>query len=259
MTTTRRELLGLLAVLPAAAADFWEKEPDFLKWSAKDIDKLLTNSPWAQKAFIALQGGGGAGGPGGGGGGRGGGGGFPGGGGGGGGRPGGGFPGGGGQMQGGPRAMEFMVRWFSAQPVKEAMIAAQLQNEGARLSDEMQAFLDRRETHYILTVSGFRGMMGQRFKENQERLAGFATLERKDKEAIGAEKAEARDQGNQAIDLAFYFPRTDPITEADKDVEFVFKPGGRRGEGGGQGAGPRLEIKRKFKLKDMFYEGELAI
>lgn len=283
MIITRRGLLGLFAALPAWAADFWEKEPDFKKWSAKDVDKMLNNSPWAQKTFVAMRGGGGGGGfAGGGGGGRrgggggvpggaGGGGGFAGGGGGGGGRRGGG--GGGGDVPMGPPPMEFIIRWHSSRPVKEAIIASRLQMEGTEMTSDMQAFLDREESHYILTVSGMPARMGQRFVANPGRLASFATLERKGKEPLTAESAEASEQPNQTVNLAFLFPRTEAITAADKEVEFIFKPapgGGGQGRGGqgGQGGdgqarqrqgGAGLEIKRKFKLKDMMYGGTLSL
>ena len=46
--------------------------------------------------------------------------------------------------------------------------------------------------------------------------------------------------------MYFLFPRTDPITIADKNVEFVMKT-------------ERLEVKRKFNLKKMIYNGELSL
>ena len=92
--------LGLIGVAILSAAGFWETK-DYTQWSAKEVRKILNNSPWAKKASLSFGGmggpggqgsrggagggrGGGGGGRGGGGGGRGGGGGIPGGGGGGG-------------------------------------------------------------------------------------------------------------------------------------------------------------------------------
>ena len=77
--------------------------------------------------------------------------------------------------------------------------------------------------------------------------------------------------------LVYAFPKTDAITVADKEVEFVTKlcrpGGGGFGGGGGRGGAPGaapgappapssgcdLNVKKKFKLKDMVYNGELAL
>ena len=75
--------------------------------------------------------------------------------------------------------------------------------------------------------------------------------------------------------MLFSFAKTDAITLADKEVEFVTKlcsqgfgrgaPGaGAPGAGapGGQAAGAsncQLNVKKKFKLKDMVVKGELAL
>jgi len=75
--------------------------------------------------------------------------------------------------------------------------------------------------------------------------------------------------------MLYMFPKTDAITIADKEVEFVTKlcsrGGGGFGGGGGRGAAPgaapaaagasncQYSVKKKFKLKDMMYNGELAL
>jgi hypothetical protein len=65
--------------------------------------------------------------------------------------------------------------------------------------------------------------------------------------------------------MIYVFPKTDPITIDDKEVEFVSKLcgagfGGRGAAGGGAPAGNcTLNVKKKFKLKDMLYNGELAL
>ncbi|MEZ5365513.1 MAG: hypothetical protein R2748_25080 [Bryobacterales bacterium] len=283
---TRRELLGALGALPytvagLAAADFWEKS-DYTSWDEKDVQKMLFDSPWAQKALFARpQMGGGQGGYGGGGGGPGGmgvggrpdgsGGAFGGAGGGGGRRGGGGgFGGGQGGGPGGPGFMQMSlyVRWNSALPVKQAMAAGELQAEGATLDDKMKEYLARHETHYVLNVVGLPARM-QRMTEDAERLKQTAVVHIKDREPILASGAQAQVAGEQ-LSLFFLFPREgNPITLDDKEVEFVMKLGGGRrpqAEGTEQaqaerpmrgGGGP--EIKSKFKLKDMVYKGELAL
>jgi hypothetical protein len=98
-------------------------------------------------------------------------------------------------------------------------------------------------------------------------------------------------QGGSAL-LVFSFPKSEAITLADKEVEFVSKlcsqsfggfgggggggavpqngplfsmqgggGGGRGGQAGGANATPacNLTIKKKFKLKDMAVKGEPAL
>ncbi len=259
-TLTRRGLLGLFAAVPAWAADFWDKQPDYRKWGSRNIDKMLQNSPWAQRVTAPMprgggeeggrrRGGGGLGGPGGGAGGF-------------------GVPTGGGRqdtrgggVQGGPSQMELVVRWESAAPVKQAIVASQLQAEGAELTDQMTAYLDQAEEFYILTLSGLPPRMGRSLLENPDGLKELARLERKGLDSILPEQAEARDSNGQAVALYFMFPRSAEITVADKEVEFVFKmtPGrGSDGERGGRSGGG-FEVKSKFKLKDMLYSGELSL
>lgn len=79
--------------------------------------------------------------------------------------------------------------------------------------------------------------------------------------------------------MLYMFPKTDAITSADKEVELVTKLcsrgfggfGGGGGRGGAPGAGAgappaagggancQYNVKKKFKLKDMVYNGELAL
>src|SRR5439155_19214477 len=37
------------------AADFWEEKP-FLTWSDKEVDRIITDSPWAQRLTVVNQG-----------------------------------------------------------------------------------------------------------------------------------------------------------------------------------------------------------
>ena len=167
-------------------------------------------------------------------------------------------PGGGGVM-----TMSVFVRWHSALPVKEAIVATQLLAEGAQVDDEMREFLARQETHYIVNVLGLSARM-QRIAEDTELLKEFATLHLKGRDPILASGAQAAVNGDQ-LSLYFLFPREgNEITPDDKDVEFVMKLGGRPAQGEGEQerrgpGGPGIEFKSKFKLKNMMYKGALAL
>jgi hypothetical protein len=67
----------------------------------------------------------------------------------------------------------------------------------------------------------------------------------------------SRPRGVSSV-MVYMFPRTDAITAADKEVEFVSKLCAGGGLGGGA-ATCQYNVKRKFKLKDLTYNGELAL
>lgn len=255
MVTAALRLFLLLGLMTSVgfAADFWITK-DFLQWSEKEVTKMLTNSPWARTVSITMGGGGGmrggmgrgrggGGGPGGGAGGVGGGG-IPGAGGGGGTRVPGGYGGGGPGGGGGGMQRNFVVRWLSARPVKEALVKARYGQE-AGTAEDGRAFINRAETHYVIAVSGFPGRMAQMGQRNPERFKQGSFLKRKNKENISPEDFRIRG-GEQEAEVVLSFSRTHEITLADKDVEFQMKMG-------------QTNIRRKFKLKDMIYNDNLEL
>ena len=250
-----RILLRSIAItsLSAAAlwaADFWESK-SYTEWSKKEVGKLMTNSPWAQKVTVYMSGGRGGGGFGGGGGRGGGGFGDPGGGGGGGGRGGGVFggPGGGGGVLGGPGggagpapSMNVIVRWFSSIPVKQAMVRSNYGAEAATAQEAIE-YLARQETHYIVAVAGLPERMAGFVQRNPDALKENTMLKRKKKEPINPDDVQTQER---TANFYFMFPKTDAITVDDKEVEFIMKT-------------QRFEVKRKFKLKNMVFNGELSL
>ena len=247
--------LGLIGIAILSAAGFWETK-DYTQWSAKEVRKILTNSPWAKKVSLSFGGMGGPGGQGsrggsgggaGGGRGGGGGGGFPGGGGGGGDnvRMSGTGEGGYGRAGGGqrPPQLELTIQWSSALPVKRALMRGRFGNE-AHTAAEAKQFLQRRETHYLVLVSGFSGRMAS-MSQNTDRLRETTSLKRKNKDPIRPEIVKMHKR-EESVTLFVSFPRTDPIALEDKNVEFEMKLGS-------------MTLKRKFKLKDMIFDGKLEL
>jgi hypothetical protein len=258
-------LLGL--GLTAFAADFW-KDKAYSQWSDDEVTKMLSSSPWAQstKASASNQGmgqrGGGGGSRRGGGGGMGGpriG--FPGG--------GGGYPGGGGGNPrggggGGMPSFTATIRWQSALPVREAL----LRQSGVTKTDDSQVTekLTAPVTRYVIALVGLPANLpatggrygrgtgtdsrdnGDRDRDSQDadqldRMKSGTRLNPKDRASIYPEKVE-RDKDGQTI--LFTFPRTAPISLDAKEVEFVTRVGS-------------IEIRHKFKLKDMVYQGKLEL
>ena len=84
--------------------------------------------------------------------------------------------------------------------------------------------------------------------------------------AAGGQGGGNRSRAVAAV-IVYVFPKTGAIAAEDKEVEFVTKLCGPSfggfGGGGGGGAAPAdsctLNVKKKFKLKDMIYNGELAL
>lgn len=241
-------LQGLAVASLGWAGDSWsDKKASDL--SEKDVQKLLTHSPWAKEVTLELRngptvdiprggrrggmvGGGGMGdgegdsggmnggaamgnGPGGGRGGRG----------------GGGMDNGG--MQNRPE-FKTLVRWESAKPIREA---------------EKREMRKEFEENYVLSVQGLRmgGRQGEEGGGNmQDRLKDASQLQRKGADPIHASQVQVGQSKNGPIAF-FVFPRgSQPIQASDKDVTFHIAMG-------------RMELKVKFALKDMMYQGELAL
>lgn len=237
----------LLAALPAAvlyAETFWETA-DPADWTRPQVEELLYNSPWAKAASVDAggSGGGGFGFPGGGS--TGGGVGFPGGGG----RSGGGigFPNGG---WGVPLRSSYngyddgdaaiTVRWDSALPVRQA-IAYSRDDLAPQVRDEL---LHRGPNHYVIAVDALPPA-GAWLAEEPERLRQSSRLIRKGKPAIRASSMEIVPHPG-APGVILYFPRDEEISLDDKTVQFELTPG-------------EVNVRAKFKLKEMVFRGELQL
>jgi len=242
--------LGCTAFL-LVAEDFWVKKP-FTEWSVKDATKLLQNSPWSHEVSIGgampMEGGAAGGGRRGGGGmggnndmggmatggtdsgAR---------------RGGSGGPGYPSEAAGGPGGASMMVRvrWQSALPIRQAIVLTQLGPEKAD-SDQAKKFLSQVSNEYVVAVVGLPAGLDRVPDEQLNELAKSTTLQRKDKDPIAA-GAVQKIPGEKGS-LAFFFPKTSAITLEDKEVEFVSKV-------------IRIEVRRKFKLKDMVVGDKLEL
>jgi hypothetical protein len=254
-------VLGVTALV-LIAEDFWVKKP-YTDWSEKDAAKLLSNSPWSHDVSLSspsVDPGVGSANGGGRGGGRSGTGENPGGNGmndpSSGAGPGGGGMGGGGRSArgggmgeagqgggGGGASMTLHVRWQSALPIREALVVTKLGHEKAD-SDQAKKFVEQTIPYYVVAVVGLPpGLVARMRDENLPELAKVTTLVRKDKDPIAAESAQKL-PGEPGV--AFLFPKTAAIGLDDKEVEFVSKVG-------------TIEVKRKFKLKDMVIGDKLEL
>jgi hypothetical protein len=275
----RRSLFASLAAalpLPVRAADPWTKPP--AQWTEKDVQRILSDSPWSKSVSITMGGGMPMGGGRGGRGGRGGGG------------VGGSMPdasvgagseggmggarAGTGEGVGGAMApsIQFQIRWQSAKPLKLATVRARMGAE-ADTSPQAREFVEREEPDYVIAVIGppvggppeggarpgsgggesatpppKAAAAGQDRRGHPEQwmaaLKENTWLAWKDHEKLHPSSVVVP-PGQRGV-LIFHFPKDHPIELEDKEVEFCM----RRGP---------MEVKKKFRLKDMVYEGKLAL
>jgi hypothetical protein len=235
-----------------AATGVWDTKP-FTEWTDKDIQAVLTDSPWAGKGNLTNV------------------------------RSGGSFM---------PVPdWKVIIAWQSAVPVKQAILRQAL--GGLQPNAAQQKALETPDETYILRISGLPGMYAsqaaavqigntaellrdgkpalkavqggaQMLDKNGNvveapapggRASGpaagpvliFASLQRGGGGGGGGFRGGAAipDDGSTAL-LVFGFPKTDAITTADKEVEFSATVGA-------------YYLKRKFKLKEMVVKGEPAL
>ena len=234
------------------AADPWE-EKDFTQWGEKEIRKVLTDSPWSQSisvktGYVPSIGGGaplgrvseGA------------------------------VTGGGGQAGVAPSTAEavprggggsvgrrvgssdrlpprtrMLIRWVSALPVKRAMVKQRFGSNP--IGPEGLAYLDQKEAYYRISVLGVPRQLipGSDDAEGVANLKQIIFLKRKNKKDIFPEMVDVQPQQRIVVVYA-QFPRTDAVTLDDGRVELVMNFNA-------------VKVKRKFKLKDMVFEGRLEL
>jgi hypothetical protein len=234
MRYTLGAILGawLLAVAALTAADFWQ-EKDFTAWSAQQVEKMLSDSPWAKKVIIVMgslreealgtfQGGGGAG-----------------------------LGGGGGTVKDGDggefqrvRRVTVTVAWTSALPVRQALTRRQTGSE-AQIAPDQQRQLGQDEPFYAVTVVGLPFRVVAQAGTIDD-LKAKTTLRAGRKERIAPANILASREGEQTVRVEFLFPKGAAIALDDKEVEFATKLGD-------------VDITKKFKLADMMVRGQLAL
>ncbi len=244
----RRVFLALLSAGAARAAPFWERHK-YPNWSDREVEALLTDSPWAKPLRVSFL--------------------LPG-------RPqpravslsdvglppGVGFPGripgwpGGGRWprprpdsrpdSGGARAEAFLtLRWSSALPIRQALLLLSSRGNPSEPPDSVVG-LEPEPPDYLLELFG---LPVQAAPPDAAGWAGSlernAVLLRPQRRPIPVRSVEIPPHGNH-LTIRFRFPRTEPIALEDRQVEFF-------------AAGGPFEFRKIFKLAPMVYEGRLAL
>ena len=137
------------------------------------------------------------------------------------------------------------ITWSSALPIKQALVRQVVGRDAALLPDHEQ-LLAQNEPFYAVSVVGLPPGFAV-FGSMVDAIRSETMLKRKNEEPIPPEQIQLfRDEADQSIRAMFLFPKTDAITLDDKDVEFITKFGD-------------TDVKKKFKLEDMVFEGQLAL
>jgi hypothetical protein len=126
------------------------------------------------------------------------------------------------------------VRWESALPVREAQLKLQQEPVGAD------------EPYYAITISGLPSRIANRDpQELRSRLLSDSYLKLKGKKKIALADVKLLTRDDNAV-LLLLFPKSQEITAGDKEVEFSTRMA-------------RMEIKQKFALEDMTFDGKLQL
>jgi len=245
----------LLLSLSLWAADFWQSK-DYTAWSDKDVRRMLDSSPWSKPVNVSLSAA----------------------------LPGGstGRKGSGGrgsisevgnpnprmpdpmtdatssgigqQQRGGQAEMEqaasapsvvFTVRWESALPVRQARVRAKYGSE-VGTSAEAKKILDAPEPTYIITVSGLMsGTLEGGDEAMKKKVMADAALLVKGRLPIRPVDFMLQ-RGDEASVAVFAFPRTEPLSLDDKEVDFTAKFNS-------------FTVKQRFPLKSMVINGRLEL
>ena len=245
-------MMWALAGAVAVAADVWTTKP-FTEWTVKDVDKVMTDSPWAGKASLTHA------------------------------REGAGL--------GTVPDWKIIITMRSALPIKQAL-ARRATPDGAAISPAVQTTLDTPEAMYVVAVSGLpRQLVAQlqkaadaaelRRKGKAPLMATKASMQMLDKSgnpvaqvapaagglqfvAVAQRGGGGRggggggfggggfgggapeDKSGITATLLLGFPKDSAITIEDQEIEFATVIGA-------------FNVKKTFKLKDMMFMGQLAL
>ena len=206
---TRRAFLAALAAASLSRAAFRDSKP-FPEWSDDEIDKMLTDSPWAKPITVQFELG---------------------------------DPRGRRNGQTAPAEAYLTVRWSSALPVRQAILLDRLGINAAKL--EVQETLKRAESEYVIEVFGLPAMAFQdgagRLLEDVKKTASLM----RNGGVLRPVSVEAPVYG-EYLSATVRFARTVPITMEDREVEFQARMG-------------TMELRSRFKLKQMVYQGRLEL
>ena len=221
-------LAGLLVSSVAPAQDSWLKR-EYTQWTDKEVQKLFTDSPWAtemkksvsmadlmqsRRAADSRQG----------------------------------------PAVTGPTAVAgsqgtgrilitLGISWQSALPLRRAVVRSRVGLGVEAIPPDLQRLLQKEPDDYVVLVTGMPIRQARAIETLS--ASGKSSMRVGKKPPVTAKSMELRPR-TETVDVLLTFPRTQPVTLDDKEVELLLK------------LGP-LEAKKKFTLKQMVYNGKLEL
>ena len=134
------------------------------------------------------------------------------------------------------------VVWASARPIRLAVL--RLRSGSNTPADSELERVTRPWPDYVIAVSGLPAPIESEL--DPSKLKDNAFLSVKNKAPVVASRSDYRKIGNSDV-YFFHFPKAAlPIAASDRQVEFKMKMG-------------KIEVKKKFELGEMHYQGELSL
>ena len=223
--------IWLVACVALSAATVWDSKP-FTAWTDAEVKKMLTSSPWSGMAHAR-------------------------------------------HMLSNKTQALGLVTWSSARVMREAQARQRMGAAGGAVPQHLQTMIDTAPDRYVLTfrISG-TGWRNGALACRAAKMVDDTFLHRDGKPPIAAEWAEGTSFDKHGVVvwttwslrgcpptsgeepetfsvITFYFPKTDPITAMDDEVEFVTKV-----ELPGLGS---YDVKMTFTPKDMTVNGKLQL
>lgn len=146
---------------------------------------------------------------------------------------------------GGSAGVTVTLIWQTALPVKQALAKRKFGAE-AGTSPDAKAALERTEPAYILTMIGMPGSLLVATRgDKRAALLDSTMLTVSGKPPLKATDVQVSG-GRGSATVSFLFPKTTTFTIEDKDLEFSSKF-------------DKTSIKKKFKLKDLVFNGKVEL
>ena len=138
--------------------------------------------------------------------------------------------------------MTISVSWQSALPMRQANVRTKM-NHAGEVPEDAKQYLDGEDSDYVILISGMPQSIAREALSNQAKVK---------KSYIKAGKREIPVSGigtaqrGRNMDILMKFSKAEPIRIEDGEVEVDAKLG-------------MFEVKKKFKLKEMVFNGKLAL
>lgn len=136
----------------------------------------------------------------------------------------------------GGQEVKLTITWLTAMPIKQAFLKERM-DEGGVLADSAKEIMADKEDYYAIGVTGIPKDLAKELTEGWLKISG--------KPDIQPAKGDFQDRG-RTVDVMILFPRANPITAADKEVDVVLKISGK-------------DVAQKFPLNEMMFNGKLEL